>query len=85
MNFLTSKKLVQIFTEIAGQKMCHGAKEAPKLLLQAFESMEGAIDDSTMQHIYSQFCIKLNDKPGWGYKQLASMLSSILEEQMNVG
>ncbi|MEZ9576491.1 MULTISPECIES: hypothetical protein [unclassified Vibrio] len=85
MNFLTSKKLVQIFTEIAGEKMCHGAKEAPKLLLQAFESMEGGIDDSTMQYIYNRFCIKLNDKPSWGYKQLATMLSGILEERMNVG
>lgn len=83
MNFLTTQKLVQTFTEIAGRKMCHGAKDAPKLLLQAFEMMEGTIDDSTMQHIYEQFCLGLNTKSSWGYKQLSTMLSAILEGQAN--
>lgn len=84
MDFLTSKKLVQNFTKIAGQKMCHGAKDAPNLLLQVFESMEGLIDDSTMQHIYEQFCLGLNTKQSWGYKQLSTLLSEILRGINNV-
>lgn len=80
MNFLTFKKLVKNFTEIAGRKMCHSAKEAPKLLLQTFELMEGTIDDTTMQRIYRRFCVELDSKPSWGYKQLSGLLSGILEE-----